>query len=75
MNASDLSYLDTIAVSVFYQITLYLAIRLAHHSFTLGELGFVVFGACILFHEAFNLTIARVSNSTSDVPLRILSTQ
>lgn len=58
----DLSYLDTAVISIFYQVTLYLAIRLAHHSFTLGELGFAVFGACILFHEAMHLTIARVSH-------------
>lgn len=56
----DLSYIDVASVSIFYQFTLYMAIRLAHHSFTLGELGFATFGACILFMEALHLTIARV---------------
>lgn len=57
----ELSYFDVASMASFYQFTLYMAIRLAHHSFTLGELGLTTFGACILFWEALHLTIARVS--------------
>ncbi|KAL5525875.1 hypothetical protein ACEPAG_7213 [Sanghuangporus baumii] len=57
---SDLSTLDVAAVSVFYQFTLYMAIRLAHHGFTLGELGFATFGAAIMFMESLHVTIARM---------------
>lgn len=60
-STADLTYIDIITSSLFYQFTLYSAIRLAHRSFTLGELGFIAFGATVLFMEAFHLTIARVS--------------
>jgi dolichol kinase len=57
---SDLSYWDVASSSVFFQFSLYIAVRLAHRGFTLGELGLVVFGATALFMELNNLTIARV---------------
>jgi hypothetical protein len=57
---SDLSYWDVASGSVFFQFSLYIAVRLAHRGFTLGELGLVVFGATALFMELANLTIARV---------------
>jgi hypothetical protein len=60
MNISDLSYWDVASSSVFFQFSLYIAVRLAHRGFTLGELGLVVFGATALFMELANLTIARV---------------
>lgn len=47
--------------SVFFQFTLYMAVRLAHRGFTLGELGLVSFGATVLFSEMLNITRARVS--------------
>ena len=37
-----------------------MAIRLAHHSFTLGELGFATFGGAIVFMESLHVTIAQV---------------
>ena len=51
---------EVVAASLFYQFTLYIAVRLAHHGFTLGELSLVSFGATVLFMEMMNLTIARV---------------
>ncbi|THH10893.1 hypothetical protein EW145_g1022 [Phellinidium pouzarii] len=56
----DLSYIDVFAVASFYQLTLYTSIRLAHHSFTLGELGILAFGASIMFMETLHVTIARI---------------
>ena len=49
-----------VAASIFYQFTLYTAVRLAHHGFTVGELGLVSFGATVLFMEMMNLTLSRV---------------
>jgi hypothetical protein len=57
---SDLSYWEIASGSAFFQFSLYVAVRLAHRGFTLGELGLVVFGATALFTELFNLTVARV---------------
>jgi len=45
---------------VFFQFSLYIAVRLAHGGFTLGELGLVVFGATALYTELVNLTVARI---------------
>lgn len=56
-----MSSIELLACSLFYQASLYLAIRLAHQGFTLGELGVVVFGASVLFMEGFNITAAMVS--------------
>lgn len=56
-----MSFIELLLCSLFYQAALYLAIRLAHQGFTLGELGVVVFGASVLFMEGFNITVARVS--------------
>ena len=63
-----MTYIDIATSAVFYQFTLYIAIRTAHHSLTLGELGLVCFGATVLFMEAFNLTIARVSKEAACDP-------
>ena len=57
----DMSFIELLLCSLFYQAALYLAIRLAHQGFTLGELGVVIFGASVLFMEGFNITVARVS--------------
>jgi len=57
----DLSYFDIIVGSVFFQFCLYVALRLAHGSFTLGELALVCFGALSLGTELLNLTRAQVS--------------
>lgn len=55
-----MSYWEIACASVFYQLSLYIAIRLAHRGFTLGELSLVVFGATGLYMELVNLTIARI---------------
>lgn len=57
----DLSYFDIIVGSVFFQFCLYVALRLAHGGFTLGELALVCFGGLSLGTELLNLTRARVS--------------
>ena len=57
----DLSYLDVLAAAGFYQLVLYMAMRLAHHSLTLGELGLAAYGAVILYVETLHVTIAKVS--------------
>ena len=59
--SSDMGFIEVLLCSLFYQAALYLAIRLAHQGFTLGELGIVTFGASVLFMEGFNITVARVS--------------
>jgi len=56
-----MTLIEVLLCSLFYQASLYLAIRLAHQGFTLGELGVVVFGASVLFMEGFNITMAMVS--------------
>lgn len=58
--------IEVVAASLFYQFTMYSAVRLAHHGFTLGELGLTCFGATVLFMEMMNLTIARVRRLTSN---------
>ncbi|KAI0261504.1 hypothetical protein BC834DRAFT_895602 [Gloeopeniophorella convolvens] len=55
-----LSYWEIASGSIFFQSSLYIAARLAHRGFTLGELGLVVFGATALFMELVNLTVARI---------------
>lgn len=65
MRITDLSYFDVGAISLFYQFTLYVSLRLARGGFTLGELGIVAQGATAIFMELVNLTIARVRSSPS----------
>lgn len=55
-----MNYFEIIVTSLFYQFALYIAIRLAHRGFTLGELGIVCFGGTALCLELINITIARV---------------
>ncbi|KAI0249154.1 hypothetical protein BJV78DRAFT_1284185 [Lactifluus subvellereus] len=55
-----LSYWEIAFGSAFFQFSLYVAVRLAHRGFTLGELGLVVFGATALYTELVNLTVARI---------------
>jgi hypothetical protein len=56
----DLNYIELAFSSLFYQFSLYIAIRLAHRGFTLGELSLVSFGGTALCMEFLNFTIARV---------------
>ena len=60
---SGMRNVEAVAASLFYQSTLYIAVRLAHRGFTLGELALACFAATVLFMEMMNLTIARVSYS------------
>ncbi|KAH9966245.1 hypothetical protein BGW80DRAFT_1342802 [Lactifluus volemus] len=55
-----LSYWEIASGSAFFQFSLYVAVRLGHRGFTLGELGLVVFGATSLFTESVNLTVAKI---------------
>lgn len=57
----DLDLFDVGVISLFYQFTLYVSLRLARQGFTFGELGLVSHGATALFMEVVNLTIAKVS--------------
>lgn len=56
----DINYYEITVCSLFFQFSLYISIRMAHHGFTLGELAVVCLGATVLFMEALSLTIARV---------------
>ncbi|KAG8213069.1 Fph type histidine kinase [Butyriboletus roseoflavus] len=56
----NLSYFDIIVGSVFFQFCLYIALRLAHGGFTLGELALVCFGGVSLGTELLNLTRAQL---------------
>ncbi|KAJ7746618.1 hypothetical protein B0H16DRAFT_1852737 [Mycena metata] len=51
---------DILASTLFYQFTLYVALRMAHRGFTLGELGLVCFGGTAVFMEFLNITSARI---------------
>ncbi len=66
----DLTMFETAVGSLFYQFCLYIALRMAHRGFSLGELGVVCFGATALWMEFLNLTIARVS-SVADFKFRL----
>lgn len=62
---SDINYYEIFSCAIFFQFSLYVSIRMAHHGFTLGELSVMGFGATALFLEAMSLTIARVRSGTS----------
>lgn len=61
---SDINYYEIFSCAMFFQFSLYVSIRMAHHGFTLGELAVMCFGATALFLEAMGLTIARVRPGT-----------
>ncbi|OJA16459.1 hypothetical protein AZE42_04675 [Rhizopogon vesiculosus] len=56
----NISYLDIGIGSLFYQFCLYIALRLAHGGFTLGELALVCFGGLSLAMELLGLTRAKI---------------
>ncbi|CAK5269208.1 unnamed protein product [Mycena citricolor] len=61
-------HLDPVEITisaVFYQLTLYGALRMAHRGLTLGELGFVCFGGAALFSEFLRFTTARLWSKTT----------
>ncbi|KAF7375160.1 Dolichol kinase [Mycena sanguinolenta] len=55
-----LSLFDVLVAALFYQFTLYVALRMAHRSLTLGELGLVCFGGTAVFMEFLNITISKI---------------
>nr|GAT60997.1 dolichol kinase [Mycena chlorophos] len=55
-----LNLFDVIVGAIFYQFTLYVALRMAHRGLTLGELGLICFGGTAVFMEFLNITIARI---------------
>ncbi|KAJ7086083.1 hypothetical protein B0H15DRAFT_1023172 [Mycena belliarum] len=55
-----LTLFDVLVSALFYQFTLYVALRMAHRGLTLGELGLVCFGGTAVFMEFLNITIARI---------------
>ncbi|KAI0309249.1 hypothetical protein OF83DRAFT_1089205 [Amylostereum chailletii] len=55
-----LSYWEIACSATFFQLSLYIAVRLAHRGVTLGELAIIVFGATSLYVEMVNLTRARM---------------
>lgn len=55
-----LSLWDFASLATFFQFSLYIAVRLAHHALTLGELSTIAFGATALFSELAHLTLARL---------------
>ncbi|KAF8896215.1 hypothetical protein BD779DRAFT_1608537 [Infundibulicybe gibba] len=59
----NISAFEMVVISLIFQFALYIAIRLAHRGFTLGELGLVGFGGASLFMELMNITIARVTGT------------
>ncbi|KAH7884669.1 Fph type histidine kinase [Phlebopus sp. FC_14] len=61
----NVSYFDIAVGSMFYQFCLYVALRLAHGGFTLGELALVCFGGLALGTELLNLTRARIRPRTT----------
>ncbi|PFH53106.1 hypothetical protein AMATHDRAFT_39008 [Amanita thiersii Skay4041] len=56
---------DMVVASLFYQFALYVALRLAHRGFTLGELSLVCFGGVAVGMELLNITIARIWSRTT----------
>ncbi|KAI0370375.1 hypothetical protein BV20DRAFT_995158 [Pilatotrama ljubarskyi] len=61
----SMSYFEVVTSAMFFQFSLYISVRLAHRGFTFGELGLVAFGATILFMELVNLTIAKLSPTST----------
>ncbi|KAF8199644.1 hypothetical protein BJ912DRAFT_1020220 [Pholiota molesta] len=55
-----LNLFEVAIASLFYQVILYVGLRLAHGGFTLGELGVVCFGGTSLCLEFLNITIAKI---------------
>ena len=65
----ELSLFDVGMVSIFYQVTLYLLIRMARGGFTLGEAGLVAQTATVLLLETVNLTKFKVRPSAFIIAL------
>lgn len=61
---ADIGYIEIVIGTVFYQFCLYVALRMAHGGFTLGELALVAFGGLALGTEVLGLTRTKVSFNT-----------
>ncbi|KDQ19948.1 hypothetical protein BOTBODRAFT_101902 [Botryobasidium botryosum FD-172 SS1] len=57
---TDLSTFDIVVILLFYQLSLYVMVRLGRRAFTLGELGAVGHGATAMFMETVYLTSAKI---------------
>jgi hypothetical protein len=55
-----ISRLDVICSTFFFQIALYVSVRLARRALTLGELVLIGHGATALFLETLNISIVKV---------------
>ena len=60
LSRTDLSLLDVSFMLMFYQLALYVMVRLGRRAFTLGELGAVGHGATAMFMETVYVTCAKV---------------
>ncbi|KAL4074815.1 hypothetical protein V8B97DRAFT_1868302 [Scleroderma yunnanense] len=61
----NISYYEIIIGTIFYQFCLYVALRLAHGGFTLGELAVVSFGGLALGTELLGLTRTKIWPKTT----------
>lgn len=61
----NISYSEIMLGSVFYQFSLYIALRMAHGGFTLGELGLVAFGGLSIGTELVALTRTKIWPKTT----------
>ncbi|KAI6165715.1 Fph type histidine kinase [Pisolithus thermaeus] len=57
----NISYSEIMLGSVFYQFSLYIALRMAHGGFTLGELALVGFGGLSIGTELLALTRTKIA--------------
>ncbi|KAI6133531.1 Fph type histidine kinase [Pisolithus croceorrhizus] len=61
----NISYSEIMLGSVFYQFSLYIALRMAHGGFTLGELALVGFGGLSIGTELLALTRTKIWPKTT----------
>ncbi|KAI5998742.1 Fph type histidine kinase [Pisolithus albus] len=61
----NISYSEIMLGSVFYQFSLYIALRMAHGGFTLGELALVAFGGLSIGTELLALTRTKIWPKTT----------
>lgn len=57
----EISRFDLLCSTLFFQVSLYVMIRMARRAFTLGEVVLVAHGATALFLETVNISIIKVS--------------
>jgi dolichol kinase len=64
--SAEISRFDLLCSTLFFQISLYVMIRMARRAFTLGEVVLVAHGATALFLETVNISIIKVSDESQD---------